>query len=240
MAENCFLATYRPLVKNPAGREAIRQHALSPFIDGSCRREPDFESRFPSITATCRAGNFAPRLWVGDRIAYVTVKGRYLGAREFGWHLVAVLRVIQRFGSHNDAAAWYRRQNQPLPSNCFVHGNPPRLFEFTNGDPPKEIKDQVGAMIDFKRAVRLWDMSYRRRIAKWPVFLATEAEFIELNRPPQLREVQMREIFGGRIPSTLNPPKIACEQLERLVQLATGLTLREKWGTPKNALVQED
>jgi hypothetical protein len=50
----------------------------------------------------------------------------------------------------------------------------------------------------------------------------------------------MREIFAGRIPSTLNPPKIACEQLERLVQLATGLTLREKWGTPKNALVQED
>ena len=54
------------------------------------------------------------------------------------------------------------------------------------------------------------------------VFLATEAKFIELNHPPQLREVHMREIFAGRIASTLNPPKIACEQLERLVQLATG------------------
>jgi hypothetical protein len=89
MAERRFLATYRPLVKSRAGREAIRQHALLPFIDGSCRREPDFESRFPSIAAICRAGTFAPRLLVGDRIAYLTVKGKYVGAREFGWRLVA-------------------------------------------------------------------------------------------------------------------------------------------------------
>jgi hypothetical protein len=222
MAERCFLATYRPLVKSPAGREAIRQHSLLPFIDGSCRREPDFESRFPSITATCRAGKFAPRLRVGDRIAYLTVKGKYLGALEFGWHLVAVLRVIQRFESHNDAALWYGRQNQPLPSNCIVHGNPPRSLKFTNGDPPKEIKGQIAERSDFNRVVRLWDMTYRQRVAKWPVFLATEAEFIELNHPPQLREVHMREIFVGRIPSTLNPPKIGCEKLERLVQLAKG------------------
>jgi hypothetical protein len=222
MADRCFLATYRPLVKSLAGREAIRRHALLPFIDGSCRREPDFESRFPSITATCRAGKFAPRLRVGDRIAYLTVKGKYLGSREFGWHLVAVLRVIQHFESHNDAAAWYGQQNQPLPSNCFVHGNPPKPFELTNGDPPKEIKKQITAKSDFNRAVRLWDMTYRQRVAKWPVFLATEAEFIEMNHPRQLRDVQIREIFAGRIPSTLNPPKIACEQLERLVQLVTG------------------
>jgi hypothetical protein len=138
MAERRFLATYRPLVKSRAGREAIRQHALLPFIDGSCRREPDFESRFLSIAAICRAGTFAPRLLVGDRIAYLTVKGKYLGAREFGWHLVAVLRVIHRFESHKDAAAWYGRQNQPLPSNCCVYGNLPRPFESTNGDP--EVK----------------------------------------------------------------------------------------------------
>jgi hypothetical protein len=161
MAERCFLATYRPLIRNHAGREAIRQHALLPFIDGSCRREPDFESRFPSITAACRAGKFAPRLGVGDRIAYLTVKGKYLGASESGWHLVAVLRVILRFESHNDAAVWYERQNQPLPNNCFVRGNPPRPFELTNGNLPKEIKSQIGAKRDFNRAVRLWDMTYR-------------------------------------------------------------------------------
>jgi hypothetical protein len=223
MAGRCFLATYRPLIKSLAGRQAVRQHALLPFIDGSCRREPDFESRFPSITAICRAGNFAPRLRVGDRIACLTGKGKYLGAREMGWHLVAVLRVIQHFSSHDDAASWYALQNQPLPSNCFVDGNAPKPFEFTSGEPPKKIKDRIAIESDFNRAVRLWDMTYRQRVAKWPVFLATEAEFIELSHPRQLCEVQMRDIFSGRIPITQNPPKIACEQLERLIQVATSL-----------------
>jgi hypothetical protein len=68
--------------------------------------------------------------------------------------------------------------------------------------------------------IRLWDATYRQRISKWPVFLAAEPNFLELNQPPQLLERQMRRIFG-RVPSTLNPPQIACEQLERLVQLST-------------------
>ena len=93
MTDRCFLATYRPLIQSASGRAAVRKHALSPFIDGSCRREPDFESAFPSITAMCRAGNFAPRLQIGDRIAYLTVKGKYLGHHEPGWRLVAVLRA---------------------------------------------------------------------------------------------------------------------------------------------------
>jgi hypothetical protein len=80
----CFLATYRPLVRSLAGRQAIQEYSLPPFIDGSCRREPDFESPFPSITATCRGGNFAPRLREGDRVAYLTVRGRYHGDRESG------------------------------------------------------------------------------------------------------------------------------------------------------------
>lgn len=219
MAGHCFLTTYRPLVQSSAGREAVRRHALSPFIDGSCRREPDFESAFPSITATCRAGKFAPRLQISDRIAYLTVKGSYVGAHERGWRLVAVLRVIQRFLSHNEAASWYARQGQPLPSNCLVDGNPPKPFEFTNRNPPAEVKKRVAAERDFVGATRLWDATYRRRVANWPVFLATEAEFIELNDPPLLLPSHMVAIFGG-IPSTLNPPEIAGEQVRRLVKLA--------------------
>jgi hypothetical protein len=71
------------------------------------------------------------------------------------------------------------------------------------------------------RLIRLWDATYRQRVVRWPVFLATEPNFLELNNPPQLREAQMRAVFG-QIPSTLNPPQIACEQLERLLQLGTG------------------
>jgi hypothetical protein len=221
MAGRCFLATYRPLVKSPSGRQAVRQHALRPFIDGSCRREPDFESRFPSITATCRGRNFAPRLRVGDRIAYLTVKGKYLGDPESGWRLVAVLRVIQRFPSHDEGALWYARQSEPLPSNCLVDGNPPKPFEFTNGDPPAEVKKRMAAKRDSVQAIRLWDATYRQRVARWPVFLATRAEFIELNQPPQLCEKHMLAIFN-KIPGTLNPPKISCEKVEGLVRLATG------------------
>ncbi len=222
MAEPCFLTTYHPLVKTRAGQEAIRQHHLLPFIDGSCRREPDFESRFPSITAICRAGKFAPHRKVGDRIAYLTVKRKYPGDRESGRRLVAVLRVIQRFNSHKDAAAWYEKQYEPLPSNCFVDGNPPNSFEFTDGDAPKKIKDRIGVDIDFKDAVRLWDAFYRPRVGRWSVFLATEAEFVNLKDPRQLSDAQIKSTFDEKIPATRAGKRITCRQMDRLVQLATG------------------
>jgi hypothetical protein len=125
---------------------------------------------------------------------------------------------VYRFESHADAASWYQRQNQPVPSNCFVEGNPPEPFEFTNGDPPDEVKQR--GENDPVRVIRLWDATYRQRIGKWPVFLATETEFLELNQPPRVSEAQMRRIFG-RIPATLNPPEIARDQLDSLVRLAT-------------------
>jgi len=223
----CFLATFRPLVRSARGRSAIREHSLPPFVDGSCRREPDFESAFPSITATCRGGNFAPRLRVGDRVAYLTVRGKYLGDSERGWRLVAVLRVLHRFASHPVAAAWYEQQWQPLPSNCLVERNPPKVYELTNGDPPYEVKKHMMEEHDSVRLIRLWDATYRKRIARWPVFLATKAEFVELSSPPALSEMQMCSIFG-RVPATLNPPRITCEQLEELARFAnsSGDTLR--------------
>ena len=47
-----YLVSYRPLSYNAYGRAAVYKYDLPPFIDGSCRREPDFESPFPSITCT--------------------------------------------------------------------------------------------------------------------------------------------------------------------------------------------
>jgi hypothetical protein len=105
-----------------------------------------------------------------------------------------------------------------------VDGNPPKLFELTNGNPPPEVRKR--AVSDPGRVVRLWDQTYRNRIAECPVFLATEAEFIELKHPPQLCPADMVDIFG-RIRNTLNPPTITFEELEHLLRLA-------KWisGTP--------
>lgn len=220
MARRCFLATFRPLIQTVGGRTAAQHYSLPPFIDGSCRREPDFESRFPSITAICRAGNFAPRLQVGDRVAYLTVKGKYAGDEAPGWRLIAVLRVSHRFSDHDEAAGWYARQGCPIPSNCLVDGNPPKAFELTNGNPPANVKRRVAAESDFRVAIRLWDATYRRRVRECPVFLATKVEFLDLTRPPQLREADLVKVFG-KVPATLNPPKITYDQLKRLVELAT-------------------
>lgn len=74
---SAYLVSYRPLVNRPAGVIAATRHGISPFVDGSCRREPDFQSEFPSISALCRGRNFAPRLRVGDTAAYITIKGRW-------------------------------------------------------------------------------------------------------------------------------------------------------------------
>ena len=220
----CFLMTFRPLAVSPAGRAAARARRLPPFLDGSCRREPDFESTFPSITAICGAGNFASLLRVGDRVAYLTVKGRYPGNVESGWCFVAMLRVIRRFSTHRDAASWYRSKGHSVPGNCFVEGNPPIPLEFTNRRPPPKIRKLVVAEREPARTIRLWDAAYRQRVARWPVFLVTKAEFLELNKPPLMVAADMLEVFGV-IPATLKLPEIGCERLARLLALAAGRRL---------------
>jgi hypothetical protein len=109
----------------PNGREAVKRFALPPFVDGSCRREPDFESEFPSISGLCRKAKFAPRLHVGDTAIYVTTKGGW------GRRLVAVLRVRERFDSHAEAAEWYRELGLALPGNPLYRElhDPPQVSD---------------------------------------------------------------------------------------------------------------
>lgn len=213
----CYLVTFRPLVGSAKGRRAIAQHGLHPFIDGSCRREPDFGPQYSSITATCRANAFAPRLRVGDRIAYLTVKGLYPGDREVGWRLVAVLRVIQQFPTHQAAAQWYQGKHVDLPSNCIVENNPPIPLSMTNGKPPSEVARRVRGEEDPVKAIRMWDRTYRIRVAQTPVFLVCQPEFLSLLAPPQLLPADMIQVFE-RIPSTQNPPRISCNELEHMLR----------------------
>jgi len=219
MTGRCFLATFRPLIQTPGGRHAAARFGLPGFIDGSCRREPDFESPFPSISATCRAGNFAPRLGVGDRVAYLTVKGKYQQDSKAGWRFVAVLRVLERLSSHDEAASWYRHNGLALPSNCIVEGNEPKALEFTNGNPPAAVRDRVSATTDPVGAIKLWDSIYRRRVRKWPVFLVCEAELLELSAPVRVEKSDILAIFST-IPGTLTPPEISCAQVDSLLRIA--------------------
>jgi hypothetical protein len=195
MPGSWFYNSFRPLVFTPAGAAAAERFGLPRFIDGSCRREPDFQSEFPSISALCRAGKFAPRLQVGDTVIYVTNKGWW--QRRF----VAVLRVRERFSTHEDAALWYRGLGLPLPSNCMAGGNDPIPYEQT-------VQDQL----DLAR----WNSGYKARARAHPVFVATDALYCNVDDPPALTDTMLDDALGRR-PGTQNPPRITEAEALRLL-----------------------
>ena len=133
------LNSYRPLCINQHGREAIDKYGFPPFIDSSCRRDPDLENPYPSTTSLCRGENFAPTLMVGDIIAYMTRTGDYgmfcSGKRVF----TAILEVVEIYDNHAAAARWYQDNDIPLTSNCIVPGNPPFAWDQTAAVKSKDV-----------------------------------------------------------------------------------------------------
>lgn len=217
MTPSHFLCSYTPLCASRAGLAAIQRGGLPPFIDGSCRREPDFQAAFPSISALCRATKFVPRLSAEARVAYITRQSRYCG--EPGWGLVALLRVLERFESHEEAAAWYQARGHELPSNCLVAGNPPESFELTHQMVPPAVLAGIDTEAEPERVVRRWDATYAQRARRCGVFLACQAEFLEPCRPPILRRADLLRIFG-RVPGTQNPPRIEPSEYGALASFA--------------------
>ena len=200
-----FLVSYYPLTMNSLGKEAIRRFGLPPYADHSCRREPDLESEFPSITALCRGSNFAPRLNVSDVAVYMTIKGNYPGHPGRHRRLTAILKVIERFQSHEMAAAWYEDMGLELPRNCIVPDNPPLDLDRTSN-------------LDNYPHVERWDSEYRRRSEECSVFLVCEPLFLELYAPPVVTEDMLCAAFG-RIPGTRNPPSIPDVEYHSFVEL---------------------
>jgi hypothetical protein len=202
MKGRIFLTSYRALCRNQAGREAIENYDIPPFVDSSCRREPDFEATYPSISALCRASKFAPRLKENDRVVYITKKGSYLSVSKPHWRFVAVLEVIKRFEMHKAAAEWYLQKGLKLPNNCMVDGNPPNNLDKTD---------------KHQDSLEEWDRGYKARARLWGTFLACKPIFIELNNPAVIFPEQMKEIFG-KIPGTRTPPEITAEQYKNLLR----------------------
>jgi hypothetical protein len=159
---------------------------------------------------------FAPRLQTGDTVAYMTVKGRYEPEQFSHWRLVAILRVIRRFESHKQAAAWYQDSNLPLPSNCVVEANDPLPYDLTIGLLPP---NKFGEGLSTEEKLRKWDLGYKVRARKHGVFLACAADFLELNVPPILTGEAMLKIFG-RVPPTLTPPSISENEYAALAEIA--------------------
>jgi hypothetical protein len=104
------LTSFHPLCENKIGQNAVAEYGHKPYIDESCRREPDFEHAFPSITALCRQGVFAPYLRVNDIVVYMTVKGKW-DTSYFHRRLVAILEVIERKETHEQAQEWIKMKN---------------------------------------------------------------------------------------------------------------------------------
>ena len=205
-SRSIYLASYRPLTMNARGKAAIEDFGLPPYVDHSCRREPDFESQFPSISAICRGSKFAPRINESDLVVYITVMGRYFGYRDTHWRLTAILEVISRFESHREAAEWYQTQGLEPPNNCMIRDNPPRRLAETSN--PK----------NYLRVER-WDALYRKRIRETPVFLVCRPLFLELDDPPVLTRRFMLQTFG-RVPATRNPPRISVQEYQNLAAQA--------------------
>jgi hypothetical protein len=206
----CYINEFRPLDATPTGRSAVEHGELPPFIDASCRREPDLESKYPSITALCREGHFAPRLREGDLVAYMTKDFAYPANTPRSRRLVALLRVHESWRpvegkpgtvAHQQAAEWYRKQGLPPPRNCMVRGSEPLALEFTDR---------------YKGNLRDWEAHYWKVAREHGVFHACEIMFCDANAPPRLKNQQLAEWFG-RIPNTWEISPLAPAAFAKMV-----------------------
>src|ERR1035437_3942258 len=166
------LISYKPLCCNNIGLNAIKTCQYPPFVDHSCRREPDFQNQLPTITSLCRAGKFAPYLKVNDIVIVMTKQSHYL---------VAILQVIQVFQNHQQGYNWYLNNNLTIPGNCMIQGNLPLDFDRTAGDFVNKTKEKAFLAQSHTQQIttgqiRLtgWDNFYLQRSQAHPNFVSTK------------------------------------------------------------------
>jgi len=217
----CYLVSFHPLASTTQGRHASKSHGLPPYIDGSCRREPNLESEFPSITALCRAGKFAPHLQRGDLIFYMSVKQRHLSG-SIGWALVAALEVVQNLRTHKLGKMWFQRMGLPIPSNCMVTENPPVPLHKTIGLPKgKDGRARLWGSGTWIRAATLsdWDKGYWQRARQFSSFVVTRyLEEPRLYNPRIATNEELVSIFG-KLPGTQSKKIITESQFEKLLEM---------------------
>ncbi len=190
-----YLNSFYPLSCNTKGKKAIRQFGLPKYIDGSCRREPDFESQFPCITALCRP-KFSQKLKKGDIVIYVTNK-KGIGSRK----IIAVLEVINIFENHENAANWYKENNLPIPNNLIVDETIPFELEKTHQKMGWE------ACIAQANSLEKWNEGYKNRAKKHPKVAQCQFLYCELNNPLNLTKINTHRSLTAQ-----NPPILRIEE----------------------------
>jgi hypothetical protein len=230
-----YLSEFRPLAERSTGRDAVAMYNLPPFIDASCRREPDLESEFPSITALCREGRLASIVGPGDVVGFMTKELEYPLGSARTRRLVAVLRVRESWlehrprrglDAHAAAAKWYGQMNLPVPSNCMVNDG---------GRKPLNQTDRYKPDLDD------WDAGYLVRAKRCGAFHACEKEYCDIQDPPRLANRQLNEWFkcipNPREPESLSPTGYA-KMLRWLAGKAADAASRQRLETLAAALAK--
>lgn len=207
-----FLNSFVPLVYTRHGVNAVNTYGFPEFIDGSCRREPDFQNPLPAITQLCRPGKLLPRLSCGDLVVYIAKKG-YYGLNYPHWKFIAIIEVIDKLDNHQIAETFYLNNSLTVSQNIMCSSTAPYAYDQTHGLCGNLNKIRIPATI-----IRLWNHEYMTRSINYPEVAITKVyeNHIYLNNPPIINEDIMRKIFG-RLPVTQNPPYITAAELKNLL-----------------------
>jgi len=202
-----FLNSFAPLCITPQGITAAATYSLPLFIDGSCRREPDFQNPNPAITQLCRPLKLVPRLSIGDLVIYITKLGRY-GTKLPHWKFIGILEVIDIQPDHNTASLFYTSKSLPISQNLMCPLTIPFPFNMTHG-----LCGFKPNGLSHSRIITLWNNGYQGRANDYPQVAITrtwEKQLFLVNPPIITREMMVR-IFK-RIPVTQNPPYVTDEE----------------------------
>lgn len=199
-----FLNSFIPLAYNKFGRASAVNNNLPLFIDGSCRREPDFQNPLPAITQLCRPKKLVTRLNVGDLVIYITKLGNY-GNPPAHWNFIGILEVVDFAQNHNQAEAYYLTNNIPVSQNIICNSTVPFPLNMTHGlsgFPHRNLSPQ--------KVINLWNNGYIGRANNHPKAAITCVleNTLNLNNPPVITHAMMNNIFG-RVPGTQNPPQLS-------------------------------
>ena len=230
------LNSFLPLCLNTFGQRAIQIYNFPPFIDASCRREPDFQNPYPSISSLCRQEIFAPHLRPNHIVVYITVMGHYPPYSEAHHRLVAILQVLDTYSTHQQGQIEYSKLNLPIPSNCMISNNPPYDFDKTAGN-FKTVKEskrflkmtQAQQKIIGTRRLQHWDSNYLQRSQQWPSFVRTKTLYKNLTNPSPIFRQDFNLIFG-QLPKTRQPKKIEVEEFQQLCKLVGVVSILKTLG----------
>lgn len=163
---NIFLNSYYPINSTAYGRTTLKKYPEThPLEDGSIRREPDFKSSFPGISGLCRPGKMNEnKLKKDDIILYKTNRTHYL---------TAILKVVKRLETHQEAKEWFEAKGIEVPSNCILMDHLP----LEKSHAKHNINPIYILNKDNKFISMIWESAYKERAndPKSSYFFITES-----------------------------------------------------------------